>query len=161
MLSVCVGVCMPVCVCVCVRMGVCLCVSWRDDSGQSAGSLSCQPVTHWQICCSYTVQATPHWCTHCMCVYVCVYVCVCLCVCLRGCLCVIVICSLGIARILRHVVYTQTPVCVSDWENMVTDKAFDISSFKNIFPLLFHFTWPDIWQWQKIEEQQRERDTEG
>ena len=52
------------------------------------------------------------------------------------CWCMLVICSLGVARIPRHILYTQIPVCVSQRENTVTDKASDISSFKFFFSTL-------------------------
>lgn len=129
----------------CVSVCVYVCVSWRDDSGQSAGSLSCQPVTHWQICCSYTVQATPHGCTQ--------RVCVCVS------LCELVIYSQGIARIPKHVLHTQTPVCVSvskkTWWR-VRPLIYRLLNIYFFLRLHLHLDLIEKQQWGR-EEEKRER----
>jgi len=130
--------------CVCVVVCVYVCVSWHDDSGQSAGSLSCQPVTHWQICCSYTVQATPYWRTHRMCV----------------CVCVSVSWSYAVWASPEYLNMYFVPkllcVCLSDktqWQK----RPLIYQLFKIILPLDLHFSCSNIWQWQKIEEHQGKR----
>lgn len=72
---------------------------WCDDSGQSAGSSSCQPVTRWQIVCWCAVQATPHGCTRFMCVRF-----------------VLFIHSRGVARIHSRALHTQTQTVACLWD---------------------------------------------